>query len=114
MISFDVVSLFTKIPISVTIANLVMEHIEIKVIFFFSPPKLWTRFVDDTFVKIKSDMVQNFFAHVNSIKASIKFAIDYDKEDTLPFLDMLVMKKKGGILATKIYRKENHTNCYLN
>ena len=24
------------------------------------------------------------------------------------------MKKKGGILATKIYRKETHTNRYLN
>ena len=24
------------------------------------------------------------------------------------------MKKKDGILATKIYRKETHTNCYLN
>ena len=23
------------------------------------------------------------------------------------------MKKKSGILATKIYRKETHTNCYL-
>ena len=24
------------------------------------------------------------------------------------------MKKKSGILATKIYRKETHSNCYLN
>ena len=81
---------------------------------FFSPPKLWTRFVDDTFVIIKSDMVQNFSAHINSIEASIKFTIEYEKEDILPFLDILVMKKKGGILATKIYRKETHTNRYLN
>ena len=81
-------------PIFVTIANLVMEHTEIKAInSFFSPPKLWTRFVDDTFVIIKSDMVPNFFAHVNIIEASIKFTIEYEKEDTLPFLDMLVMKK---------------------
>ena len=64
-------------PISVTIANLVMEHIEMKAInFFFFPPKLWTRFVDDIFVIIKLDMVQIFFAHVNSMKASIKFTIE--------------------------------------
>ena len=94
-------------PISVTIANLVMEHIEIKAInSFFSPPKLWSRFVDDTFV-IKSDIVKKIFAHINSIEASIKFTIEYEKEDTLPFLDVLVMKKKSGILATKIYRKEH-------
>ena len=101
-------------PISVTIANLVMKHIDIKAVnSFFSPLKLWTRFVDDTFVIIKSDRVKKFFARTNSIKASIKFTIECEK-DTLPFLDTLVMKKKGGILATKIYRKETHTNRYLN
>ena len=30
-----------------------------------------------------------------------------------PLLDMLVMKKKGGILGTKIYRKETHTKRYV-
>ena len=105
-------------PISVTIANLVMEHIEVKAInSFFSHPKLWSRFVDvdDTFVIIKSDIVKKFFAHINSIEASIKFSIEYEKEDTLPFLDILVMKKKNGMLATKIYnKKETHTKRYLN
>ena len=48
-------------PTSVTIANLVMEHIEIKATnSFLSPPKLWSTFVDDTFVVIKSDIVKNF------------------------------------------------------
>ena len=94
-------------PISVTIANLVMQHIEIKAInSFFSPPKLWLRFIDDTFVIIKSDNVKKFFAHIISIEASIKFTIEYEKGDTLPFLDILVMKNKSGILETKIYRKE--------
>ena len=86
----------TKIgcPISVTIANLVMENIEIKAInSFFSPPKLWSRFVDDTFVTIKSDIVKKFFAHINSIEASIKFTIEYEKKDTLPFLDILEEEK---------------------
>ena len=27
---------------------------------------------------------------------------------------MLVIKKKGGLFATKIYRKETHINRYLN
>ena len=53
-------------------------------------------------------------ANINSIEASIKFTIEYEKEDTLPFVDIPVMKKKDGILATKIYRKETHTNRYLN
>ena len=72
------------------------------------------RIVDDTFVIIKSDIVKKFFTHINSIDASIKFTIEYEKEDTLSFLDILVMNKESGILATKIYRKETHTNRYVN
>ena len=54
--------------ISVTIANLVTERIEIKAMnYFFSPPKLWTIFVDDTFIIIESDVGQKFFPNINSI-----------------------------------------------
>ena len=56
-----------------------------------------SRFVDDTFVILKSDIVKRFFSHINSIEASIKFTIEYEKEDKLPFLDILVMKKKKKV-----------------
>ena len=93
--------------VCVPIANLVMENTEIKAVnFFFSPSNLWIIFVDDTLVIIESDMVQKFFAHINSIEASIEFTNKHEKEDSLPFLDMLIMKKIDGILATKIYRKK--------
>ena len=65
------------------------------------------------FVIIKSDIVQNFFAYINSIEASIKFTIECAKDDKLQFLDILIMKKKDGILATKINRKETYTSRYL-
>ena len=42
-----------------------------------------------------------FLAYINSMEASIKFTIKYERENKLPFLDMLVMKKKDGILAIK-------------
>ena len=52
-------------PISVTIANLVMEHIEIKAInSFFFLSNSWTKFIDNTFVIIESDTVENFFAYI--------------------------------------------------
>ena len=55
---------------------------------------IYEQFLDDTFVILKSDIVKRFFAHINSIEASIKFTIEHEKEDKLPFLDILVMKKK--------------------
>ena len=36
------------------------------------------------------------------------------RNPNIPFLDIMVMKKKSGILGTEIYRKETHTNRYLN
>ena len=41
-------------PISVIVANLVMESIENKMLKdFASPPHIWLRYIDDTFVVLK-------------------------------------------------------------
>ena len=48
--------------ISVIIANLIMEYVEQKAISLFSSsPKLWKRFVDDTFVIMQTNEVNRFF-----------------------------------------------------
>ena len=40
-------------PISVIVANLVMESIENKMLKdFASPPRIWLRYIDDTFVVV--------------------------------------------------------------
>jgi len=45
--------------LSPIIANLVMEHIETEAIATFSHSiKIWRRYVDDTFVIIKENLVQ--------------------------------------------------------
>jgi hypothetical protein len=38
--------------------------------------------------------------------------MEVEANDTLPFLDVLV-RKRGPRLATKVYRKPNHTCRYL-
>ena len=88
--------------------------------FFFSP-KLWTRFADYAFVSIESDKIQNFLLtyldrieYIYRIEATIKFSVSYGKDNNLPFIDVLVTKKKDGVLANKTYRKEKYTNRYLN
>jgi len=42
-------------PVSSIVANLVMENIETRALETFAePPRLWKRYVDDTFVIMKS------------------------------------------------------------
>ena len=102
-------------PISVTIANLVMETVENTALQTFSnQPIIWKRYVDDTFVIIKRNKVEAFHQHINSIETSIKFTLELECNNSLPFLDVLVVREKNGKLTTKLFQKPTHTNRFLN
>ena len=56
-------------PISVTIAYLVMKNVENRALQTFpNPLTLWKRYVDDTFVIIKKDVLNAFHEHINNIE----------------------------------------------
>ena len=64
-------------PISPIVVNLFMEDLEIKAIRTSNtPPKIWRRFVDDTFTIIKKENRNNFLQHLNSIHPNIKFTCE--------------------------------------
>ena len=102
-------------PISPIVANLFMEDLEIKAIRTAStPPKIWRRFVDDTFTIIKKENRTNFLQHLNSIHPNIKFTSEEMKEDgSMPFLDILITPTDDGSLKTSVFRKKTHTDLYL-
>ena len=102
-------------PISVTIGNLVMETVETKAFQTFqNPPITWKRYVDDTFVVIKKNNLETFHEHLNNIEASIKFTLETESNNSLPFLNVFVVKEKSGNLTTKLYEKPTYTNRFLN
>ena len=102
-------------PLSPIIANIYMEEFETKALSIApNPLTLWKRFVDDTFVVIKTSHKEEFFKHINSIEDSIQCsAEDTQADGSLPFLDALVTPKTDGTLSTSVYRKPTHTNQYL-
>ena len=101
--------------ISPIVANLFMEDLEIKAIRTSNtPPKIWRRFVDDTFTIIKKENRNNFLQHLNSIQPNIKFTCEEMKEDgSMPFLDILITQAEDGSLKTSVFRKQPHTDLYL-
>ena len=54
--------------------------------------------------------VDSFLEHLNSLSTSIKFTLEKENNNVLPFLDVLVVRDKQGRLITKVYRKNTHTN----
>jgi len=55
----------------------------------------------------------NFADHVNNVEPSIKFIMETESNDSIPFLDGLA--KRGTIwqICTSVYRKPTHTGGYL-
>ena len=102
-------------PISPIVANLFMEDLEIKAIrTSTTPPKIWRRFVDNTFTIIKKKYRNSFLQHLNSIHPNIKFTCEEVKEDgSMAFLDILVTPAEGGSLKTSVFRKPTHADLYL-
>ena len=102
-------------PVSPIVANLYMEEVERRALDSFHgvSPSHWFRYVDDTWVKIKTHEVQPFTEHINSVDNNIKFTREDVKDNTLPFLDCEVRIEEDRTLSVGVYRKPTHTDQYL-
>ncbi|XP_072023472.1 uncharacterized protein [Amphiura filiformis] len=101
-------------PCSPLVANAYMEYFEKRA--FSSaphPPRMWVRYVDDTFCVIKTSHVDEFTDHINSQDNNIKFTREEEEDGQLPFLDTLIVRASDGSVKVKIFRKPTHTDQYL-
>lgn len=101
-------------PLSCFIANIFMSHLETfaKTSFQYFP-RIWYRYVDDVFAVFdRSEDLQNFTNQLNSIYPTIKFTSETEINNTLPFLDVLVIKNSNKI-EFDIYRKPTHVDRYI-
>ncbi|XP_068756955.1 uncharacterized protein [Montipora capricornis] len=100
-------------PVSPVVANLCMEAIEEMAINTSEvQPKVWKRYVDDSFCIIKRDAVNSFHTTLNSIDPHILFTIEEESDQQIAFLDTLVSRKDNTI-TIDVYRKATHTDRYL-
>ena len=102
-------------PVSVVVTNLVMEYVEERAIDSFGQqPRVWKRFIDDTFVILDEVAVDKFFTHLNQIQSSTKFTMESKKDNCISFLDISITRDHTGTLDTNIYHKTTHSERYLN
>ena len=98
-------------PVSAVIANLYVEIFEEQAIESMPcKPKIWKRYVDDTFTILDRD---SFLQHPNSQQPSIPFTMETENDSKIAFLDVLFSREPDGHLTTTVYRKPTHTDQYL-
>ena len=100
--------------VSAVIANLYMETFEEQAIeSASSKPKIWKRYVDDTFTILDRGRVDSFLKHLNSQQSTIRFTMETENDNKIAFLDASVSRQPDGRLTTSVYRKPTHTDQYL-
>ena len=77
-------------------------------------PSFYGRYLDDTFAIFSSEHEANqFFNFINSAHPNIKFTMEKEHNNGLPFLDLLT-QYRGSKLHSFIYRKPTFTGLALN
>ena len=100
-------------PVSVVVANIVMEHIEdLALSASLVPTIFWKRYVDDVLTAVPVDQIDGMLAHINSMNQNIQF-ISEREGHVIPFLDVTILHNDDGSLSTKVYRMPTHTDQYL-
>ena len=104
-------------PLSATLANVFLCYHERRWIDNCPvnfKPQFYRRYMDDTFIVFDNcDQANNFLTYMNSRHPNIRFTIEIEKENKLPFLDLLV-NKSATELDISIYRKPTYTNLGVN
>ena len=100
-------------PLGPVLANIFMCHFEEKwVLNNNARPSVWFRYVDDTFTLFDNKNTATQFLHyLNNCHANIKFTVEFEENNTIPFLDILI-KRYNHTFSTSIYRKKTFTGLY--
>jgi len=76
--------------------------------------KMWFRYVDDVFATLNSrEEATSILAFLNRQHPNIRFTIEHEEHDKLPFLDTCVIRRASRYVTT-VYRKATFTGVYLN
>ena len=57
--------------------------------------------------------MDDLLKHLNNQQPTIKFTVEMEDNNSLPFLDTLLTRRQDGDLNVGVYRKSSHTDRYL-
>lgn len=95
-------------PISPIVANIFMGNFEKKALDTYPlKPTFWIRFVDNTIDDWPhgDDELKNLLSHLNSMFDEIKFTMEVEENNCIPFLDIFLIRNKDDSIGHKVFRK---------
>lgn len=76
--------------------------------------KLTKKYVDDLFFIINKKYKSFLLPHFNNFHNDLQFTMEEESNNSLPFLDMLVIRNLDGSLITDWYHKQTYSGRLLN
>nr|VZI23978.1 unnamed protein product [Spirometra erinaceieuropaei] len=95
------------------IAEAVLQRLE-SLVFQHHKPKFCVQNEDDTFAFIDRGHLKTFKEHLNAVLPDMRFTMEEEENNKLPFLDVLVYRKDCDRLKTKVFRKATNAMQLLN
>ena len=99
--------------VSAVVDNLYMEFFE-ELALETAPttPRLWKRYLDDTFCILRKGSTEELLHHLNGVRPTIEFTMKQEEDRKILFLDTL-LRREDGRLDVSVCRKPTHTDRYL-
>lgn len=102
-------------PLSSILSQLTMEMLLDEI---FSKlqfqPLLCTLYVDDSFWIVPKNQIQHLLNTCNNINESVKFTIESEINNSIPYLDVTVTRQPDQSIRTKFYQKTISTGRLIN
>ena len=96
-------------PLGTVLAN-ICDFGEKWVIYNGARPTIWFRYVDDTFTLFPNkDTAVQFLSYLNTRLKNIQFTTEFEQDQEIPFLDVLIKRQPNNSFSTSIYRKKTFT-----
>ena len=100
-------------PLGPILANIFVGYFESMLYSKLIKPINYIRYVDDIFVSYNDDYdIEELFRKISNLHPNLKFTIEKEKDNYLPFLDVHLLRTSSELLTT-VYRKPIFAGQYI-
>ena len=96
-------------PVSPIVANIFMSNFKEKILSTYTPsPKVWCRFVDDTFVILKQSETETFFEFLDNQCSFIKFTMELEHSNGILCFWIEKSHDPQMVCSTHLFLRNQH------